>query len=94
MIARQLALFTQEHADLIAEVRAAERAYDAAERDEAEERFGDYSDLVESATETLADQRDHFASRLDEQAAELYCETFNRAVRKRWPAFALEIENR
>lgn len=94
VIERQLALFAKEHADLIADVRVAERAYDRAERDEAEERYGGYSDLVETATETLADLRDHFASTLDEEAAEIYCAAFNRAVLKRWPPFALELENR
>lgn len=94
LIDRQLALFAEEHGDLIVEARQAERAYDRAARDEAEERYGDYSDLVETATELLADLRDHFASTLDEEASELYCTAFNRAVLRRWPPFALEIENR
>jgi hypothetical protein len=94
VVRRQLDLFAGEHAGLIADVRAAERAYDRSERDEAEERFGDYSDLVETATEVLADLRDHFAATLDEDTAERYCDAFNRAVLKRWPPFALEIENR
>ena len=94
VIDRQLALFAEEHAGLIRDIDAAERAYDRAERDEAEERFGDYSDLVETATEVLADLRDHFASRLEEEASETYCAAFNHAVLKRWPPFALEIENR
>ena len=94
VVRRQLDLFASEHAGLIADVRAAERAYDRSERDEAEERFGDYSDLVETATEVLADLRDHFAATLDEETAGVYCDAFNRAVLKRWPPFALEIENR
>jgi hypothetical protein len=94
LIDRQLLLFAEEHDGLIHEVREAERAYDRAGRAEAEERYGDYSDLVETATEILADTRDHFASTLDEEAADLYCDEFNRAVLKRWPPFALEIENR
>ena len=72
----------------------AERAYDRAERDEAEERFGDYQDLVETGTEILADLRDNFASSLDDETAEEYEAEFNRAVAKRLPRFALEIENR
>jgi hypothetical protein len=94
VIERQLALFADEHAGLIRDVEAAERTYDRAEREEAEERFGDYSDLVETATEVLADLRDYFARTLDEDASERYCAAFNHAVLKRWPPFALEIENR
>ena len=94
VVSRQLDLFEREHADLIADCAAAERAYDRAHRSEAEERYGDYVDLVETATELLADIRDHFASTLDEQAAEEYEGAFNRAVLKRLPRFALEIEDR
>jgi hypothetical protein len=94
LIGRQLALFAGEEAELLVAVREAEEAYDRAPREEAEARFGEYSDLVETATETLADLRDHYASTLDEEAAEIYRAAFNAAVRKRWPPFALEIENR
>jgi len=65
-----------------------------APRDEAEEKYGDYVDVVETGTELLADLRDHFAATLDEQTSEAYEEEFNRAVLKRLPRFALEIENR
>jgi hypothetical protein len=94
VIARQLDLFEQEHRGLIDDCVAAEQAYDRADRDEAEERYGDYMDLVETGTELLADLRDHFAATLDEDAAEEYEQMFNRAVLKRLHRFALEIENR
>ena len=94
LIQRQLDLFARDQADLIAEVNAAERAYDRADRAEAEERYGDFVDLVETATEELADLRDHFASTLEDEPAERYCIAYNRAVLKRWPPFAREIENR
>ena len=94
VVSRQLDLFEREQAGLIADCAAAERAYDRAHRSEAEERYGDYVDLVETATEILADIRDHYASTLDERAAEEYERGFNRAVLKRLPRFALEIENR
>ena len=93
VIRRQLDLFESEHADLIAECEEAERAYDAAGRDEAEERYADYLDLVETGTELLAGLRDNFASTMDEETAEDYEEEFNRAVRVRLPRFALEIED-
>jgi hypothetical protein len=94
VISRQLDLFVQDHGGLIHDCEQAERVYNTAPRDEAEERYGDYVDLVETGTEALADLRDHFAATLDEDAAEEYEEAFNRAVLKRLPRFALEIENR
>jgi hypothetical protein len=94
VISRQLDLFEREQAGLIRDYLEAEEAYDGAERDEAEERYGDYQDLVETGTELLADLRDHFASTLGESAAEQYEAEFNRAVRKRFPRLSPEIENR
>jgi hypothetical protein len=94
VISRQLDLFVRENLELLDACDAAERAYDRAERDEAEERFGDYQDLVETGTEILADLRDNFASTLDEDSAEEYEDDFNRAVTKKLPPFGLEIENR
>jgi hypothetical protein len=94
VIARQLDLFERDEADLIRECEQAERSYDAAPRDEAEQRYGDYVDVVETGTELLADLRDHFARTLEEELAEAYEDEFNHAVAKRLPRFALEIENR
>ncbi len=94
LISRQLDVFAIDEADLLTEVREAERVYNRAERDEAEEKYGDYVDVVETATEALADMRDRFARTLGEDAAEQYEAAFNRAVKRRWPPFGLEIENR
>ena len=92
MIRRQLDFFEEECADLIAECDQAERAYDAAAREEAEERYADYLELVETGTERLAEIRDTFASTMTEAAAEEYEQEFNAAVQRRLPRFALEIE--
>jgi hypothetical protein len=94
VISRQLDLFEHEQAGLVRECEEAEAAYDRADRDEAEERYGDYQDLVETGTELLADLRDHFAATLGEEGAEQYEAEFNRAVGRRLPRFSLEIENR
>jgi hypothetical protein len=94
LIDRQLDLFEREQRGLIEDCVAAERAYNRAERDEAEERYGDYLDLVETGTEVLADLRDNFASTLEEEAADEYEHAFNRAVLRRFRRFALEIEDR
>jgi hypothetical protein len=92
VISRQLDLFVRDNLDLLEACDAAERVYELAERGEAEERFGDYQELVEDGTEILAELRDNFASTLDEASAEEYEAAFNRAVEKRLPRFGLEIE--
>jgi hypothetical protein len=94
VIERQLDLFEREHRGLIEDCEAAERSYTHAGRSEAEERYGDYVDLVETGTEVLADLRDNFATTLDEDVAEEYTAAFNHAVLKRFRRFALEIEDR
>ena len=93
VIRRQLDLFEAECADLIADCDAAERAYDAAGREEAEERYAEYLDLVETGTERLAELRDNLASTMTEIAAEDYEQEFNTAVQRRLPRFALEIDD-
>jgi hypothetical protein len=93
VIARQLELFVRDQLELLEACDRAELAYDRAGRAEAEERYGDYQELVETGTEILADLRDHYASTLDEASADEYEAAFNRAVAKRLPRFGLEIEN-
>lgn len=92
LVERQIALFEDEHAGLIGDAEAALRAYDTAERDEAEERYGDYLDLVDTGQDELVQVREAYAATLDEDAADEYREVFNRLVRKRLPRFGLELE--
>jgi hypothetical protein len=95
VVARQLDVFAEDETNgLLAELHDAKAVYDRAERDEAEERYGDYMDVVEAATEALADMRWRYTSTLDDETAAAYEEAFNRAVRRRWPILGLEIENR
>ena len=88
LISRQLDLFSGTRLD-DRRVRQAERSYNAAPRDEAEERYGDYMDLVETGTELLADLRDHFARTLDDDAAET-TRTSSTAPSRSGSAIALE----
>ena len=94
VIARQLELFERDYPEVIQEAQARLAAYNRAERDEAEELYGDYVDAVETGTEILADLRDGYARTLEEGVDEHYERAFNAAVAKRLPPFALEIENR
>ena len=92
LVERQIALFAAENAGLIRDTGAALAAYNRAARDEAEERYGDYLDLVETGTDALVELRDNFAATLDEDSYEEYHEVFNRTVRKRLPRFGLELD--
>jgi hypothetical protein len=95
VVARQLDVFAHDEAHgLLEEVRDAKARYDRADRDESEELYGDYVDVVEAATEALADMRWQYAATLDDASAEEYEAAFNRAVQKRWPPLGLEIGNR
>lgn len=92
LVERQIALFTAENEGLIRDTEAALAAYNRVARDEAEERYGDYLDLVETGTDALVELRDNFAATLDEDSYEEYHEVFNRTVRKRLPRFGLELD--
>ncbi len=89
---RQLDLFVREQAGLLRDVDAALAAYNRAPRDEAEERYGDFLDLVATGQDALGDLRDAYASSLDAGVAEEYEAIFNRLVQRRLPRFGLGIE--
>ncbi|HEX4519899.1 MAG TPA: hypothetical protein VH063_10000 [Gaiellaceae bacterium] len=94
VISRQLDVFAADNQDVIDEAAARFSLYDQSDRDDAEELYGDYIDAIETATEILADMRDDYARNIEEGPDEEYETAFNRGVAKRWPMFALEIENR
>jgi class 3 adenylate cyclase len=94
VIRRQLDLFVTDHAEVLADVAERFRLWNAAGREEAEELYGDYVDAFETGTELLADARDHFAVTLSDADVDVYRQAFDRAVGKRLPEFALELENR
>ncbi len=93
LIERQLDLFEREDADFLARVDEAERDYNRADRDDAEEAFGRFQELLEHGTEALAEMRDAYATTLDSDSADEYVAEFNGAIRRRFPRFALEIED-
>jgi hypothetical protein len=88
-VRRQLDLFERDDAALVEEGAEAERAYDAAERDEAEEAFGDFQLVLEAMADRLEEIRDAYARTLDEDAARDYEASFTRAARKRFPKVPL-----
>ncbi len=91
LVRRQLDLFSEDEAALIEEAEEAERAYDAAAREDAEEAYGDFQLVLEAGAERLAELRDAYAATLDDEAAEEYAEAFRRAAVRRFPGFVQEL---
>ena len=85
LVRRQLDLFAEDEAELLQEADEAERAYDAADREDAEEAYGDYQLVLEAIADRLEELRDTYASTLDDDAAGAYAQAFARAARKRFP---------
>ena len=85
LVRRQLDLFERDEAELLREAETAERAYDEAEREDAEEAYGDYQLVLESVVESLEELRDTYALTLDDDSRDAYEQAFDRAARKRFP---------
>jgi hypothetical protein len=92
VIERQLAFFEEDDFDLLTDVDRALENYERADRDEAEELYGDYQLAIEAATDRLAELRDTYARTLDEDDAEQFMREFNETVVERWRDLALTIE--
>lgn len=90
IVASQLDLFARENAVLLKRISDSLDEYNRAERDEAEELFGEYMDAHAVAAEILEQMRDHYSRTLDDP--DEYADTFNRAVQKRWPVTASELD--
>ena len=91
LIRRQLDLFVEDEQELLAEAEAAEKAYDAAERENAEEAYGDLQLVLESIAERLEELCDRYSSTLGSDADLAYAQAFARAARKRFPKLRLKL---
>ncbi len=91
VIRRQLDLFALDNVELLEDARAALRAYDGAPADEAEERYAEYDELLDTGRELLAELRDGFAGTLDEP--DEYLAAFDRAAAKRFPRLAAGLSD-
>ena len=91
LVRRQLDLFEEDEADLLREADTAARAYDDAEREEAEEAYSDYQLVLESVVESLEELRDTYAMTLDDDSREAYEQAFGRAARKRFPTLTAAL---
>ncbi len=93
LIERQLDLFEQDYAELFERVADAEADYRSAARGEAEERFGDLQELLTEGTDGLIELRDTYVQTLDEETAEEYVAAFDFAALRRFPQFAVELQD-
>lgn len=89
LVRRQLDLFAEDEAGLLREAEEAERGYDAADRDDAEESYGDYQLVLEAIADRLEEIRDTYAATLEPDEAETYSAAFDRAARRRHPRVRL-----
>ena len=92
LIERQLDLFERENERLLADCDAALASYRLTTRDEAEERYAVYDDLLDDGREAIAALRDGFKRTLDDDGADEYEASFNRAAVRRFPQLAAGID--
>jgi len=89
VITRQLAMFADDHRDLMLRVEQARVSYTHAGASEAEERYGDYMDLVEEAEEELLALRDRYAETMAARDRMRYEREFSKAAERRLPSLVV-----
>ena len=87
LVERQLDLFENE-TELLDEAAEADAAWTKASTDESEELYGDYQLVVDAIGERLHDIRETYATSLDEDTADDYRMTFDKAATKRFGRYA------
>ncbi len=70
LVERQLALFAEDEAELLAEAAEAEEAWVRAGRDLAEESYGDFQLVVDAIADQLLALRETYARTLESDAAD------------------------
>jgi hypothetical protein len=85
LVRRQLDLFALDEAELLREASEAEKAYDEADREDAEEAYGDLQLVYQAIGEQLEDLRATYAATLEGEARDDYERSFDRLAAKRYP---------
>ena len=88
LVARQLALFAEDEADLLREADEAEAAWNEAGRDTAEEAYGDYQLVVDAIADRLLDVREAYATTLDDERGDAYRRAFAAGAARRFRRYA------
>jgi hypothetical protein len=87
LVHTQLELFATDEAALLTEAQEADKAWQRAGRDEAEEAYGDWQLIADTIAERLLELRETYAATLDEATGAGYQAVFGREARKRFPRF-------
>jgi hypothetical protein len=88
LVDRQLELFEEDRAPLLAEARQADHTWTTAAADESEELYGDYQLVVDAIGEGLYETRETYAASLEGRAADEYRTAFDRKAKKRFSRYA------
>jgi hypothetical protein len=92
VVRRQLEIFAEDEAELLAEAANADAAWTNASREESEELYGDYQLVVDAVGEHLYNVREAYASTLAADTADEYRAAFDAAALKRFRQLAALLE--
>ena len=92
VVRRQLEIFAEDEAELLAQAATADAAWTNATREESEELYGDYQLVVDAIGEHLYDVREAYASTLAADVADEYRAAFDAAALKRFRQLAAFLE--
>ncbi|MSO95299.1 MAG: hypothetical protein EXQ81_05835 [Thermoleophilia bacterium] len=88
LVERQLDLFREDDANLLAEAVEAESAWNSASAASAEDAYGDYQLVVDAIADRLLDIRESYARSLDDDAATAYASEFTRQATRGFRRYA------
>ena len=89
VIGRQLAMFEEDHRQLLLSVEQARVSYRHAEAGDAERRYGEYMDLAEEAEDELLALCDRYAETMAARDRLRYEREFWKAAERRMPSLAV-----
>jgi len=92
LVQRQLDLFEEDQASVLAEAHELEARWTNATAEESEALYGEFQLVVDAFGELLYDARETYAATLDERTASDYRAAFDRAAVKRFRRYATFLE--
>jgi hypothetical protein len=94
LVQRQLDVLAADEADLLSEIEEAEKRWNEAGREGAEEAYGDYQLAVDALADRLVETREAYAASMAPDAADVYRRSFSHAAARRFrrhPTIAADL---